>query len=339
MFAFKDKENKKIGKYKKLVLAGGGLKGLAYVGAISALRRYKILDNIDEIVGCSIGAIFALLINLGYTDYELHDFLLHFQYKEFKDIDFFKIVTEWGVESGQKIELYLIKLIKDKTGLEDPTFIELYNKTRIGLIINAVALDSYMLYYFNHISSPDIKVVKAIRASIAVPGLFTPVRLNKHLFVDGGLLNNFPIDYFKAKKIPANIILGICFNSNTEPPGYSNITSINTYLTAIIGCILDRIDKTGVNKKKLLYNHDFPEHQPKVITIETGNIGTLQSTLDRTMRLFLYHNGEQAVLNSFKDMKNSNYSNKITYGRVNFSKITYGKATSKTKNNLRRNSI
>lgn len=315
----KIKQKNKETKYKKLVLAGGGLKGLAYVGAINALRKLRALDYIDEVVGCSIGAVFALLIILGYSDDELHDFLLHFHYDQLKDLDFFKIITEWGVESGSKIETFLIQLIKNKTGLDNPTFSELYNKVGSSLIVNAVALDEFNLHYFGLRESPNMKVVKAIRASISVPGLFTPVKYNNHLFVDGGLLNNFPIDYFKDKGILGSSILGLCFDQVVRPPGLKNLNGVNAYLSSIIGCILNRIERTGETERKIQYL--FGDN-PMIISIPTGDITAFQATIDRTKRLYLYHHGEQAVFKAFESVS-----------------MRRAADTSNTRNKLRRSSI
>ena len=51
--------------------------------------------------------------------------------------------------------------------------------------------------YFNHINTPDCQVVDAILMSISIPFLFTPFKYENKLYLDGGLTNNYPIDYFK----------------------------------------------------------------------------------------------------------------------------------------------
>lgn len=274
---------------KKLVLAGGGLRGLAYIGAISALRKLRILENVETVLGCSIGAIFALLIVLNFSDEELYDFLLHFHYDQLKDLNFFKIMSEWGLESGSKIETFLLNLIKRKTGLFDPTFAELYQKTNISLIVNAVALDEFELYFFGNSETPNMKVVKAIRASISVPGLFIPVRYDSHIFVDGALLNNFPIDYF-SQDINDLSILGICFDQVVKPPGITGLTGINSYIYSVMGCVMNKMVK--LRESKINY-------KTKIIAIHTGEISAFQSVLDRTKRLYLFHHGEKAVYEAY----------------------------------------
>jgi predicted acylesterase/phospholipase RssA len=286
-------------RYKKLILAGGGLRGFAYIGAISALRKLDILDGFDEILGCSVGAVFALLIILNLTPEELHHHLLYFHYHQLKDVDFFRVLSDWGVESGTKIEQYLIELIERKTGLHNPTFSELFTKIKIGLIVNAVAVDEYKLYYFSHKTSPHMKIVKAVKASMSVPGLFAPVHYDGHIFVDGGLLNNFPIDYFKDSDRKS--VLGICFNQEAKPPGLKNINSLNSYMSALMGCMVARISSLGEKDRK-------GKDKPQIISIETGDIAAFQATLDRTKRLYLYRKGEQAVLNALASSFSSSLS-------------------------------
>jgi predicted acylesterase/phospholipase RssA len=276
-----------VKKYRNLVLAGGGIRGMAYIGAIAALRQLRVLDKIERVLGCSVGAIFALLVALDYTHEELHDILIHFDYFSIKDLDFLGLIDKWGVESGAKVEKFLNQLIKRKTDLNDPTFKELRVKTgNKELIVNAVAIDTFTIKYFSSEETPNIKVVKAIRASISLPGLLTPVPIDDHLYVDGGLLNNLPLDYFKAIGT-----LGLCLQQNTSAPTMLRLNNVKTYALAVLSCVYNTMEEL----RDQLRGKDY-----EVISIPTGDINTLQLHLSRTKRLFLYHHGEQAVLNYFR---------------------------------------
>ena len=284
--------------FRKLVLAGGGLRGMAYIGAFRSLSRLGVLQGVDEILGCSIGAVMALLVVLEYTETELHDFLLHFNYQDIKDINFMTVLEKWGVDSGEKIEQFLVLLIKHKTGLVEPTFAQLAGseQTRINLIVNAVALDEYKVHFFSERDSPEMPVVKAVRASLSLPGVFSPVDYGNHIWVDGGLLNNMPIEYFaNDPTCTSEEILGLRFPSSNKPPSYQGLENIQKYLISVWACVYSTMNNLRAQV------HD--EHTYNIITIPTADIGTFQFSIPRTKRLHLFHLGEIAVqefINTYK---------------------------------------
>lgn len=317
-----------INPYKKLVFAGGGFRGLAYIGAVKALRQLNILQGIDEVLGCSIGGILALLIVLDYSDSELLDFLLHFNYDDLREMNFFKIIDTWGIESGSKIEKFLTVLIHRKTGLLNPTFAQLSKKCSKKLIVNAVAVDSFKQCFFSATLTPDVKVVKAIRASISIPGFFSPVKLQGHILVDGALLDNFPLDFFREHRW---MTLGIKFNEKLLPCGQGSLVTVQQYFTSVFSCMYKRMqDLKGELLSESLYD---------IISIPTGTVSTLQSSLDRTTRLFLFHHGEQSVLNFFSlKNPNKNYPTTTTQHHDQHTQ-THHKVNNRVRGRRRRNSI
>ena len=66
--------------YRRLVLSGGGIKAIAYVGVFDVFENYGLLNQIDSIIGCSSGAIMGLLYVVGYTPKELFQLLVYFLY-------------------------------------------------------------------------------------------------------------------------------------------------------------------------------------------------------------------------------------------------------------------
>lgn len=149
-----------------LVLGGGGAKGAATVGALRVIEDAGI--RIDYITGTSIGAIIGGLYAAGYTAAELEDFLLS---QEWEDI-----------LQGHRVELLLKRLFAAR-GVAD------FEDTRIPFRCVATerrSLDEKIL------GGGDI--VKAIRASMSIPKLYEPVRIDGLELVDGGMVNNLPVD-------------------------------------------------------------------------------------------------------------------------------------------------
>ena len=149
-----------------LVLGGGGAKGAATVGALRVIEDAGI--RIDYITGTSIGAIIGGLYAAGYTAAELEDFL---RSQEWEDI-----------LQGHRVELLLKRLFAAR-GVAD------FEDTRIPFRCVATerrSLDEKIL------GGGDI--VKAIRASMSIPKLYEPVRIDGLELVDGGMVNNLPVD-------------------------------------------------------------------------------------------------------------------------------------------------
>lgn len=187
--------------YKGLVFSGGGLMGFAYIGCLRALEEYGLMgNNIEFLAGCSIGAVLAAIISVEYTSGELYDFVLHFEYEIIKDLNFIGLIDNYGVETGNKIQEFMRIMLKRKTGIENPTFMDLYKKYKRHLVINATCVNTRSIEYFDWKSSPDMPVALALRMSISIPFLFVPVKYNGKLYVDGGVIDNFPLHLCSGDK-------------------------------------------------------------------------------------------------------------------------------------------
>lgn len=202
-------EAKTDADYEYLVLSGGGIRGIAFTGALETLLNYGIkYEKLKGIAGVSAGSIVAALLAIGYTPKDL--------IKIMSEIDFGKLANDgygyvgtglnfirsWGTCPGNYVIELLGKLIKDKTGNPDYTLEDLKNDTGIRLIILANNA-SYSITTYLYAGNPEPKYSKipiriAIRMSMSIPYLFEPYSYNDCLFVDGGLLCRYPINSFDA---------------------------------------------------------------------------------------------------------------------------------------------
>ncbi len=104
-------------KIRCLVFSGGGIRGLAYVGCLKALEEFHVLPQIESYVGTSIGAIFALLLNLDYCYEELYEILLTINFESLRDITsdgIFNYFNSYGFETGIKMENIVKIFIRKK---------------------------------------------------------------------------------------------------------------------------------------------------------------------------------------------------------------------------------
>jgi len=184
-------------KIKHLVLSGGGLLGISYIGLFKYFEEHNTLSNIKSITGCSAGAIFGTLLAIGYTYKELDSVVKSMVFKDYLKINvdsLLNFVNLKGLESGHKLHLFIKNCIKDKTGDENITFNQLQEKYNIKLQIGVTNLTKSIFELFNVDTTPDISIIKAISASIAIPFIFEPIVIGDDIYCDGGILENLPID-------------------------------------------------------------------------------------------------------------------------------------------------
>ena len=132
----KDIINKKI-----LIFGGGGVKGIAYVGVLRALEENLLLKNINTFVGSSVGVFLIGMYLIGYNSYNMEDFLLNFDIGKLKSINIFNLIENYGLDSGDKLQYVLRRLISAKGYKEDINLLELYNNTKKKFIITSVCLN------------------------------------------------------------------------------------------------------------------------------------------------------------------------------------------------------
>ena len=97
----------------KLVLSGGGINGLIFIGVIKYLVETNQLKNINTFVGSSIGAIINTLICLNYSYDELINFILYFNFETVKNCDISNLFTFYGIDIGDKLIIILKCLIRN----------------------------------------------------------------------------------------------------------------------------------------------------------------------------------------------------------------------------------
>ena len=177
-----------------LCFSGGGINGISFLGSLKYLHECGYLDEekITKYVGTSIGSLFALLLVIGFKNEDLIDFVLKFDFTKFElDSKCDNLFNSNGLDDGEKIMIFLKTLFYDKMGVEDLTFLELFNRTGKTLSVLVTNYTKSTNEVFSHENTPDTSVMLAIRISISVPLIFTPVKYNDCYYIDGGITCNF----------------------------------------------------------------------------------------------------------------------------------------------------
>jgi NTE family protein len=195
---------------RHLVLSGGGLLGISYIGLLRYLEQANIINNVQTITGCSAGSIFGSLIAIGYKSNEIEKIVKSINFRNYLNVtadSILNFMRTKGLDSGNSL-INLIKIhIKDKTGDENITFRQVREKYNIDLRIGVTNLSKNQFELFTSDSQPNLPIHKAIQASCAIPIIFEPIVIDNDVFCDGGLLDNLPIEHINNNDIQfVNII-------------------------------------------------------------------------------------------------------------------------------------
>jgi NTE family protein len=197
--------------FKNLVFEGGGVKGIAYVGAIKVLEEKGILPNIERVGGTSAGAINAVLVGLGYTSAQTMNIMNKLDFKKFMDDDFGvlrdvdRLLNEFGWHKGAFFRKWISKLIKKRTGNPDATFAEVQQQKKAkgfrDMYFIGANISTHFAEVFSHEHTPRMCIADAVRISMSIPLFFASHRSPRgDVYVDGGLLDNYPVKLFDRKK-------------------------------------------------------------------------------------------------------------------------------------------
>lgn len=285
-------------KIDKMVLSGGGLRGCIHIGVMKFLEEKNIMKNISCIAGTSIGSLVATLISMSYTSAELSQIIKTFNYLHFQSIDVCNIMKNYGVDTFEKIMGFITTLFVKKNFMPYITFLDLHKQTNKHLIINAVCLNSHENTFFDYQLTPNMPVIVAIRASMSLPVIFGSVNYNGLTYVDGGLLNNFPINFPLFTECPETV-LGVNLN-NPMNHSVKDINTIDSYAIHLCSCLYDA------------YNNliDYSKSKIHIITVPTPKFTTFDLLLSDDDKQYLINLGYYKTIEYFEKMNTPEVENK-----------------------------
>lgn len=195
---------------KNLVLEGGGVKGIAYIGALEILEERGKLAFLERVGGTSAGAITALLVGLGHTNFEIQRLLWEVDFAEFLDSDIglfrdtSRLLNDFGWYKGDFFRGWIGGVVEDITGDSNTTFADIeVAKQRCGyksMYFVGTNLSTRSQVVFSAETTPDMPIADAVRISMSIPFMFAAPRIDGDVFCDGGVVNNFPIRLFDCEK-------------------------------------------------------------------------------------------------------------------------------------------
>jgi NTE family protein len=163
-----------------LIMAGGGVRFPAYVGALTAFEEMGV--EILNIAGASAGSIVGAFVAAGWPLKEIYRKLLDTDFKRFKDFSLRGLLFEGGVYSGDGFEQWVDAELRSATFADLPR----------DFYVAAVDLNNREPFFFSKRTTPGVRVSKAVRCSMSIPWVWRAQRLDERLLVDGQLLPWIP---------------------------------------------------------------------------------------------------------------------------------------------------
>ena len=283
---------------KNLVFEGGGVKGIAYGGALIALEQKGILDNVTRVAGTSAGAITAVLLACGYTAVELSEIVAETDFNKFKDDsfgairDFNRLMNNYGWHEGDYFTQWIGELIARKLDMpSDITFSDLRAMwgTR-DLYLTATNLSKQRVEVFSAEHTPNVEIRHAARMSMGIPFYFEAIKHgpDEDIMVDGGVSYNYPIDIFDGF-CPEDETLGFRVDSPDEirydGAAPIEINGILDFAGAVVGFL-----QVQANKK-----HLKSADKARTVFIDTGSVKATDFDLSEQQVATLLAAGKQAV--------------------------------------------
>jgi len=270
---------------KRIVFTGGGLRTLGHFGVLEVLQKKGLLKHVKEYIGVSAGALVGFCAMLGYTIDEMKQVVTEFDFTILQNIHpelMFDFFSQYGVDSGEQIEKFLKSLLRIKNHPVDITFGQWAETNTVRLRCFATNLNTCELKEFSSKLTPDVSFVFALRASMSLPMYFTPVKdeISGHLFVDGGVIHNFPLNCLTEEEKETALGISFLYSKNIV----EDIPDFFGFVGQLYNC--------GFNPRTYQVQKD---NRLRCIIIPTGSMSAYNFDLTKEFREELIQLGRKAA--------------------------------------------
>lgn len=223
---------------ENIVYSGSGSLLPAFAGGTTELFKKTNRNDIKRICATSGGSIYAFLLIINNMDEQkVNDIIMNMEFKKFFDNSFGYIRDTWrlifrgGWNEGEEIIKFLSDELLNASAYKTLSFSSFKDIFGIDFTVIVTNADTGETEYCNSMNTPHLSVVEAVRRSMSIPLVFIPRRDQNGTYIDGGVLNNFAIQYYDHLGNPERT-LGFCL---TEGP--KQIIKTQNNLIGIVGAV------------------------------------------------------------------------------------------------------
>lgn len=331
-----------------LVLSGGGAKGFAHIGVLKVIEKAGV--KVDYIGGTSMGSVVGALYAAGYNANQI-DSLFH-------QINFDELITDYIPRKSKSFyekrndEMYAITLPFQKMNIGIPLSLSkgMYNYNLLNRLLHPV----HHCRNFNELPTPFVCIAtnietgeevvmkngylpQAVLASSAFPTLFSPVEINGKMLIDGGVVNNYPVE--EVKKMGADIIIGVDVQDDLKTrESLKDATRILVQISNLqmLEAMKNKINQTDIYIKPDITNFTVISFNEGSEIIKKGELAALpfyeklKSFSTNYTKKPLKIENDTISINNIEINGLKNYTRAYIIGKLGFkqnSKVTYSNLT------------
>jgi len=210
-----------------------------------------------------------------------------------------QLYKSYGLYKGKFFYEWIGKLIAEKTGTPDITFENVFSEYGKEVVVVGTCITHTEVHYFSVHTTPDMSLRDAVRISMSIPLFFEPVILDDHIFVDGGVTDNYPIsvfdsdtfDYEHSYRAPVNTkTLGFFLLEDKPHLHTKKVDGIKSY----VNCMLDTV------KQRIAFLALKPGDDQRTLFISSRYIKSTQFNITEQEKDLLYHEGQSAARRFFR---------------------------------------
>lgn len=295
---------------ENLFFEGGGAKGVAYLGALEILEDQGILGAVKRFGGTSIGALVALIAALGYSVKERFSlFMDKIKGESLKDDSFLtvmnmeRLLTQSHYYKGEAMKNAIADIIKQKTDDIDITFEDLKSKGKDLSTVTTILGQGGGIKVFSYYTSPKVKVLDAVLASMSFPYAFPPVQIDNQFYVDGGISGNYAISIYDAPPFCTghynHLTWGLRIDNSDEIDPSQKLR--DPLLAPINFFSFSRlIVETFLGVNENIYNME-EKKRGRSITIDCGDTQTFDFEMSQDAKMKLIESGRKATQSFLKE--------------------------------------
>lgn len=277
----------KKGRYDVLVLSGGSVCGISFLGALHALHEREECA-FDVYIGTSTGSMICYLLAIGYSPMEILTYICANNVFP-SDLNLFTAIKD-GTQYdriGKHLEILTLKKLD-----REITLFELFNTRKVRLIVTTYNKTKDKITYLSHETHPSLPCLTAIRMSCNLPFVFSRYEHMDEEFIDGGFLDNFPV-LFAGENFTESRILAIKMNTlqpeeEDDDNGKENNNSLIEYFYDLCCISSKELQRRNETKAKRYSNIT-------TVSIPSLGIHPLAFSLDTTDKMNLFAEGFKTI--------------------------------------------
>jgi predicted acylesterase/phospholipase RssA len=197
--------------YSTLVLSGGSVKCIAMLGTVQYGYDNQLFQRITTFIGTSAGGIICYLLCIGYTPIEIIMYMCsHSILKKNQYIDIVSMMNGTGALDFSLLSIHLEKMTIEKIG-RLVTFKDIRDLFAKRLVVNTYNITRDCIEYLSVETTPDLPCLSALRQTCSLPFIFEPYKYMGEYYIDGGIYENFAVNYQVDKDASKRI--GICIDA------------------------------------------------------------------------------------------------------------------------------